>query len=485
MDTKFRLCADTHPGRVRQNNEDKFLINIDLGSGAWDKSTGSTPVGLGSLGTLLVVADGMGGANAGEVASQIAIQTIRDEFTTNAAAFAANPENALKRLLQAANTYIVRAAAEGTGAKGMGTTCVIAWVLQDKAHIAWVGDSRAYLFHPRTGLRQLSKDHSFVQELVDAGKLTPEQAFYHPEGHIITQSLGDTNRSVRPDYVCEPMYNNDMLLLCSDGLCGLVQDREIEGIFRQSTDIAQTQRTLIDAANEAGGSDNITVALAEFYSAATRPESAPPAQRMGTGMIASAEPAHPGRARARQIPLPSFPAESKPRDQRVFILLLAGILIALIAIAILLFSDVLKKETPPQLPPATHSTSTGTPNPVGKPAEHPADTLKVIKDTSARAVPQNPPATTSRTRRPAGRQPSGNKPTNQTNGSTAPGNDIIPLPGDKAPTDATEKAPKQEGTAPDGTPPKSKKEPVKKNDSNQKDKFKSATEKLNASGGSH
>ena len=148
---------------------------------------------------------------------------------------------------------------------GMGTTLIIAWVIQYQLYIAWAGDSRAYLYRPSDGLIQISIDHSYVQDLVNKGSITTEQAFYHPSKHIITQSLGDINHPIQPDFKKLQLKNGDCLLLCSDGLNGMLTDQEIEKIISiHYTNLKDCSDALVKAAKAAGGTDNITIALADI-----------------------------------------------------------------------------------------------------------------------------------------------------------------------------------------------------------------------------
>jgi protein phosphatase len=143
----------------------------------------------------------------------------------------------------------------------------MAWVIGNVAHIAWCGDSRAYLFNRQSGLSRLSNDHSYVQELVDTGKLDPELAFDHPNSNIITRSLGDSPTKAQPDYVCKGLSAGDYLILCSDGLCGIVRDEEILDVMMQEDASLEYYRTqLFNAAFNAGGYDNVTIALFECLS---------------------------------------------------------------------------------------------------------------------------------------------------------------------------------------------------------------------------
>jgi serine/threonine protein phosphatase PrpC len=166
-----------------------------------------------------------------------------------------------------ANGDIVRHSKAFPDTDGMGSTLVMAWVNGQELHLSWVGDSRCYLW--RGGkLTQLSKDHSYVQTLVDEGKLTTEQAFFHPESNVITQSLGDSGRDPKPDYLTLPLSDNDVLLLCSDGLNSMLQDNKIGEVITGAGDLLSGAEQLIEEANAAGGSDNITVILAKVVGGA-------------------------------------------------------------------------------------------------------------------------------------------------------------------------------------------------------------------------
>ena len=146
----------------------------------------------------------------------------------------------------------------------MGTTLIFAWVIGRKAYLSWCGDSRAYLYNPASGLKRVSKDHSYVQELVDAGKLDEDLAFDHPNSNIITRCLGDFKDRAKPDFATVALKTGDRIMLCSDGLCGLCRDEEINETMRNfCEDIEVCKRELINAALNAGGYDNVTIALME------------------------------------------------------------------------------------------------------------------------------------------------------------------------------------------------------------------------------
>ena len=266
----FRLTAGTNVGCVRTNNEDNFIVNEDLTRQEWFLP-GNTlnKITLGESGAILVVADGMGGMNAGEVASAIAIDTIKEVFSVDLSSVTSSSkkiEAFLKDAIIEADTKIKAKVKEDPSTEGMGTTIVIAWVLGDIVHVAWCGDSRAYVFNPSSGLVRVSKDHSYVQELVDAGKLDEELAFDHPNSNIITRSLGDSSVKARPDYISRSLSEGDYVLLCSDGLCGLCRDEEIVSVMSKSENIEVCKTNLIKAALAAGGYDNVTVALLEVAS---------------------------------------------------------------------------------------------------------------------------------------------------------------------------------------------------------------------------
>ena len=270
-DITFKMTVATNVGLVRSNNEDNFIVTPDLDKpDNWFVPGGADEViSLGEKGCVMIVADGMGGMNAGEVASELAVNSIRDTFSrvTDFSAIidcSNHVEAFLKKAIVAADAEIKQKVKEDPSTSGMGTTIVLAWVVGNVAHIAWCGDSRAYLFNRNSSLSRLSNDHSYVQELVDTGKLDPELAFDHPNSNIITRSLGDSPVKAQPDYVCKGLSAGDYLLLCTDGLCGLVRDEEIVEIMKKEHSSLEDYRTeLFNAAFEAGGYDNVTIALFE------------------------------------------------------------------------------------------------------------------------------------------------------------------------------------------------------------------------------
>jgi serine/threonine protein phosphatase PrpC/cell division protein FtsL len=274
VENKFQLAVITHQGMVRANNEDAYAVTADLASNDWHSTVHTSNSAtrdafeLNAIldgGVLLAVADGMGGANAGEVAAKIAIETICDTLAkpANKEHLSRAPRAALFEILLEANRRIISYSREHPASRGMGTTCVIAYINPDGCHIAWVGDSRAYLFNNEDGLLQLSKDHSLVQELVDNHQLTQEEAFYHPDSNIITQSLGDPDRIPDPGYIQTNLKKGDEIILCSDGLNSMIYDENLEQIIKGAGTIQADALAalLVDSANEAGGNDNITIAV--------------------------------------------------------------------------------------------------------------------------------------------------------------------------------------------------------------------------------
>ena len=229
----------TDIGRVRSRNEDSVAVDAGVG--------------------LLVVADGMGGHNAGDVASRMAIEGVL------AAMRSAAPSDEDARLVAAvrhANDAIYAAAGEDYERSGMGTTVVAAWLRADRLVVAHVGDSRLYRLRG-TALEALTRDHTQVQELVDRGILTPEQARVSTRRNFLSRALG-TFSDVEIDRASHRPEPGDVYLLCSDGLTNMVDDAEIAAIIRGSATLDAAAGLLVSQANEYGGRDNISVALARL-----------------------------------------------------------------------------------------------------------------------------------------------------------------------------------------------------------------------------
>lgn len=263
----FKLFAGTDVG-LRDNNEDNFTVCPDLSQNEWIiPADYQQEIQLDDCGCILVVADGMGGQNAGEVASAIAIATVqrmfsREELPDGVWLQSSSIKDYLKTVVKTADAEVKAYSADHADAEGLGSTIVMAWIVSNKVYVCWMGDSRAYAFIPGKGIGRLSKDHSYVQQLVDAGDFTDEEAMLHPNSNIITRSLGDATQKAKPEVAEYPLENDEIILLCSDGLCGVCKDEEIGGIVEANhADLKNCKDRLTEAALANGGSDNITIAL--------------------------------------------------------------------------------------------------------------------------------------------------------------------------------------------------------------------------------
>jgi len=231
------FSAATDVGLQRNNNEDNFLSLPFLG--VW------------------VVADGMGGHAAGEVASAIACDTIKREVSRG---------TLLPDSIQRSHHAVLEAAERGIGGTGMGSTAVALQSLGNKFEICWVGDSRAYSFTPGSEqpLQQLTRDHSYVQMLVDSGAISAEEVVTHPEKNIITQCLGSIDLDeVDVGHVSGEWQPQQWIMLCSDGLTDAVLNEEMLAILNRADSVQQATTNLIKAALNNGGRDNITVQIIE------------------------------------------------------------------------------------------------------------------------------------------------------------------------------------------------------------------------------
>src|SRR5881409_2757088 len=262
---RVEVFAKTDLGRTRDHNEDRFLV-ADLTRKTASLLPDVRQHDIGPRGTLLVVADGMGGAAAGELASQMATETIYQHLTKAwSAEEEATPQRfayRLKEAVEVANASIHAHVKAHPEVRGMGTTTTAAGVLGDHLYLTQVGDSRAYLV--RNGeAHQLTKDQSLMQRLVEAGELTEEEAAQSERRNIILQALGPDPK-VKVDLTHQQLRRGDILVLCSDGLSGQVKKEEIARIVTSASDLASATDKLIALANERGGPDNITVVLARF-----------------------------------------------------------------------------------------------------------------------------------------------------------------------------------------------------------------------------
>jgi serine/threonine protein phosphatase PrpC len=262
---QIHVFGKTDLGRTREHNEDRFLV-ADLSRRNASLLPQVREHEVGEHGSLFVVADGMGGAAAGEIASEMATDTIyahllkswTEEKEPTSQRFA----HRLREAVEAANTHIHAYAKAHPEARGMGTTTTAVGVLGDQVFLTQVGDSRAYLIRNGTAY-QLTKDQSLMQRLVEAGELTEEEAAHSDRRNIILQALGPDSR-VKVDLTYQELRRGDVLVLCSDGLTGQVKKEEIGAIAGGEPDLLAACDRLIALANQRGGPDNITVIIARF-----------------------------------------------------------------------------------------------------------------------------------------------------------------------------------------------------------------------------
>jgi protein phosphatase len=226
----MKMIAKTHPGKVRDHNEDAFLCEPDQ--------------------DLAVIADGMGGHAAGEVAAEITIDTCRELATKGS--------NLVATMMEC-HQRIIDHASEHPESRGMGCAVVAAQLSASEVIACWVGDSRAYLYNRESGLEAISRDHSYVQWLLINGQISEHQARIHPDRNLVMQCLGI--KPPQPETRAVPWQFNDIVLLCSDGLTDEADDGEIAAILGQADNLESALDALMQAALDHGGKDNITIAL--------------------------------------------------------------------------------------------------------------------------------------------------------------------------------------------------------------------------------
>jgi protein phosphatase len=346
---KLRHSADTDVGKTRDHNEDSF------GVGEGEQAE--------RLGDLLVVCDGMGGHAAGEVASKIGVDTILSTYYGDPSEDRAH---VLEQAFEQANEQIY---ARGQGS--MGTTGVAALLLHDALHVANVGDSRAYLI--RDGeIRQISRDHSFVGDQVAAGLITADQARSSPHRNVITRALGYQS-GVTVDLFRWPLQIDDIIVLCSDGLHGLVSDAEIVRIAGEAAP-DEAVRQLIDLANSRGGTDNITVAIAHVdqldWYGGEQADQADIHERTTvelptTGTHAAADPEANVPPPAPIASAPAAPAPAAPVERRLTML---GGLLALVLLAALVGIIYFAMSAPPTVLAPGETATAPAVTPVASPA---------------------------------------------------------------------------------------------------------------------
>jgi PPM family protein phosphatase len=259
-----RLFARTDVGQVREHNEDNFIV-ADLSTRARGLMDAERSLHVGKQGNLFAVCDGMGGAAAGEVASQMAVDILFEKMTEGALEADVSRDDLARKLVHAvenAGHRIFQEAKADRSRRGMGTTVTAAAMLDDHLFLAQVGDSRGYVL--RDGkLIQVTRDQSLVNQLIEAGQLTEEEAETFEHNNIILQALG-TAETVQVDLTFVEVALGDILLLCSDGLSGMMRHDEMREVLASGQDPLEMCKALTDKANQAGGHDNITVIVVRF-----------------------------------------------------------------------------------------------------------------------------------------------------------------------------------------------------------------------------
>ena len=241
----MKVYSATDVGQKRKMNQDYVFTSEDA---------------VGNLPNLFVVADGMGGHNAGDFASSHAVEILVDEIRKDADY---NPVKVIRHAIETANTEIIEQAQKDEGLRGMGTTMVVSTIVGQYAYVANVGDSRLYVVQGQ--IQQITKDHSLVQEMVRLGEISPEEARHHRDKNIITRALG-AEKTVDIDFFDLKLEAGDTILMCSDGLSNMVDDRKMEEIILDSEmELTEKGKTLIREANLNGGKDNIAIILVEPF----------------------------------------------------------------------------------------------------------------------------------------------------------------------------------------------------------------------------
>lgn len=238
----LKIFSMTDIGQKRQINQDYVYCS---------------DVPVGNLPNLFVVCDGMGGHNAGDYASKNTTLKIVESIKNDPEV---NPIKLIRKAIEDANTYIYEKSVSEEAYKGMGTTAVVATIIDDYLYVANIGDSRLYLID--RDISQITRDHSLVEEMVRTGELDRSQARLHPDKNIITRAVGAAP-SVKIDFFDLRLNERDAILMCSDGLSNMLDDDDIRLIVKGGADVVDSVQSLINAANERGGKDNIAVILIE------------------------------------------------------------------------------------------------------------------------------------------------------------------------------------------------------------------------------
>ena len=236
----MKTFSITDTGILRTMNQDYFFTA--------DSAVGNLP-------NLYIVSDGMGGHKAGEYASRYTVERVVASSSRNRSK---NPVKILREAIEKANEILVMEADADESKKGMGTTIVAATIADGKMCVTNVGDSRLYVIGDT--IKQITKDHSYVAEMVRRGEVDPKNARMHPDKNIITRAVG-ASEVIQPDFFEVDLKESDVVLLCSDGLSNMVTDEEICRIIKEASDLNEAGKRLVEEANKNGGSDNITIVM--------------------------------------------------------------------------------------------------------------------------------------------------------------------------------------------------------------------------------
>ena len=239
----MRAYAATDVGRIREVNQDYIFCSME-------------PVG--KLPNLFLVADGMGGHKAGDLASRYTVETLTDSIKNSASD---NPITIINDAIVEANTKLLEKAAESEQSTGMGTTLVVCTIIGESMYVENVGDSRLYLYDGR--LSQITRDHSLVAEMVALGKLGRDEARRHEKKNVITRAIGGA-KEIMADFFEAELTAGNRIIMCSDGLSNMVEDEEIERVLASDIPIEDKTKQLLGRANENGGKDNIAVVIIEL-----------------------------------------------------------------------------------------------------------------------------------------------------------------------------------------------------------------------------
>lgn len=261
---QFKLEAGTNVGLIRTRNDDMFLASADLKAGQWFFPQSNEFVNLGQYGALLVVADGEN--KGGDVASAIAVETIQLKFTNNSLKWIVNDDIAIRKFLidavKSADLNIYNRSKTDKLNQGMTASIVLAWILANKVYVCWCGNCRCYKYR-NSKMVQVTKDHSYVQELVDKAIISVDEMRTHPLSNVLLRCLGDLEKRAQPDIRQFELHGDETILLCSDGLYKPLDDIDIYKVIRNNHSLNECKNELISVALKKGGDDNITVVVLE------------------------------------------------------------------------------------------------------------------------------------------------------------------------------------------------------------------------------